>query len=332
MGSLLFGTEHYYESSVVSKVCEMVNCVCPRLCNKQELYGSLPIGVLCLILVLVSIIFPYWVTKGSTVATDDTVGPTPPPSFVSDVSFGLWTGTKTKTRGGSCTRVITWVCNSGVCMLSCGKTRRDRKADIENILGPNNYTSSSGDEFFCPPCKGVANEDKKAAENDILEMEMSNIIDDPKSTMVRHGMYISTCVFLVVGLFFTFINIIFMVLNIARTPVSSISGIDGLVAWNLIAGLMYFFVLVLWGAEFNIKLKKNLGISDTLRPGKDLDTSSRVGWCCLLLICPMFLHLGLGVMFARSQWKKYYNSKTRREEQMKKDVQDPTQGGTDIIF
>ena len=69
---------------------------------------------------------------------------------------------------------ILGVCNSGVCMLSCGKTRRDRKADIENILGPNNYTSSSGDEFFCPPCKGVANEDKKAAENDLLEMEMSD--------------------------------------------------------------------------------------------------------------------------------------------------------------
>ena len=43
-------------------------------------------------------------------------------------------------------------------MLSCGRTGKDRKADIENILGVDNYTSSSGDDHFCPPCAGSAEE------------------------------------------------------------------------------------------------------------------------------------------------------------------------------
>ena len=55
--------------------------------------------------------------------------------------------------------------------------------------------------------------------------------------MVRQGMLITTQVFLVVGLLFTFINIVFTVLNIAHNPVSAIVGIDGLVAWNFIAGI-----------------------------------------------------------------------------------------------
>ena len=49
-------------------------------------------------------------------------------------------------------------------------------------------------------------------------------------------MLISTMVFLMIGLLFTFINIIFTVINIANNPVSAIVGIDGLVAWNMIAG------------------------------------------------------------------------------------------------
>ena len=58
--------------------------------------------------------------------------------------------------------------------------------------------------------------------------------------MVRHGMIITTQVFLVIGLLFTFINIVFTVVNIAHNPVSAIVGIDGLVAWNIIAGTIIF--------------------------------------------------------------------------------------------
>ena len=57
--------------------------------------------------------------------------------------------------------------------------------------------------------------------------------------MVRHGMIIATQVFLIVGLLFTFINIVFTVVNIVLTPAGSIAGIDGLVAWNMIAGKLF---------------------------------------------------------------------------------------------
>ena len=65
-------------------------------------------------------------------------------------------------------------------------------------------------------------------------------LDDPSPHMVRHGMIITTQVFLVIGLLFTFINIVFTVVNIAHNPVSAIVGIDGLVAWNIIAGTIIF--------------------------------------------------------------------------------------------
>ena len=71
----------------------------------------------------------------------------------------------------------------------------------------------------------------------------TNIIDfeeslpyDAKPQMVRIGMLITIIIFLLIGLLFTFINIVMTVLNIAHNPVSSIMGIDGLVLWNFIAG------------------------------------------------------------------------------------------------
>ena len=46
---------------------------------------------------------------------------------------------------------------------------------------------------------------------------------------------------------------------------------------------MYLLVVILWGAEFNIKLRKNIGLSDTLRPGPGMQVASHssIGWCCL---------------------------------------------------
>eukprot|EP00092_Neocalanus_flemingeri_P036412 GFUD01039646.1.p1 GENE.GFUD01039646.1~~GFUD01039646.1.p1 ORF type:complete len:329 (-),score=79.49 GFUD01039646.1:31-1017(-) len=321
---------------------------------KPEVFGSLPVAILCLMLVIVSIIFPFWLTSGGAVRPSETgtdqIGPTSPPTFISDVSFGLLYGRKSRTRGGTCTRTLRWVCSSGVCMLSCGKTGQDRKADIENILGMNNYTSSSGDEHFCPPCAENTPDELFPSESvnpflglmtDVSDTTVpsdattpagDDILGDPSKHMVRQGMIITTQVFLVVGLLFTFINIVFTVVNIAHNPVSAIVGIDGLVAWNIIAGLMYLLVLLMWGSEYNIKLRRNLGISDTLRPGTELDSHSSIGWCCLLLICPMMLHLGTGSLFAWRQWKRYYSKKSKQAREMRINVQDPTQGGTDILF
>jgi len=223
-------------------------------------------------------------------------------------------------------------------MLSCGKSAHDRKDDIENILGENNFTSSSGDEHFCPDTCVEPHQEEPFTfsdlNSDILSIRAVEP-DDPTKYMVRQSMRVTTLVFLFIGLLFTFTNIIFTLVNIVSNPVSAIVGIDGLVAWNIIAGLMYFLVVVIWGAEYNIKLRRNLCVSDTLRQSETgivLESHSSIGWCCLLLICPMFLHLGTGCMFAWRQWKRYYNKKSKLDTQMRINVQDPTQGGTDILF
>ena len=104
---------------------------------KPEVFGSLPVSlqsnkniwiwwitivqvsVLCLMLVIVSISFPYWVTGVNMKKTFVTylkyymitqgeavisVGGNVPDTSVSAVSFGLFEGRKTRNRGGSCLR------------------------------------------------------------------------------------------------------------------------------------------------------------------------------------------------------------------------------------
>ena len=101
--------------------------------------------------------------------------------------------------------------------------------------------------------------------------------------MVRQSILVTVITLLILGLLFTFLSIVMTVLNIVHTPVSSILGIDGLIVWNLTAGVLYLLVMIIWGAEYNIKLSTNLGISDSLRPGSStpLISLSSIGWCCL---------------------------------------------------
>jgi len=212
--------------------------------------------------------------------------------------------------------------------MSCGSDADLRSADLDLVLNNQSVSSSMGDNLFCPPCKINTRQDQLM----ITEEDDSEVFD-AKPHMVRMGMLITIIIFLLIGLIFTFINIVFTVLNIAHNPVSSIMGIDGLVVWNFIAGLMYLLVVILWGAEYNLKLRKNLGISDTLRPGSNsLTSTSSIGWCCLLLLCPMFLHLGMSGMFAWRQYNRYYNKRSKQDREMRINVQDPSQGGTDILF
>jgi len=300
---------------------------------KPEVFGSLPIGVICLLLVLISVSFPNWLTHGKGAMEGEDANATD--SRLENVEFGLFYGGKTRTRGGSCSRGIMWVCSGGVCMLSCGANHAQRKADIDDILAVN--ITSTGDDKFCPQCSSDgSSEDVIVEATSIPNPELLTTksgLDDPSSLMVREGMLRSVQVFLVIGIVFTFVNVIFTAANITHNPVSSIAGIDGLVIWNVIAATSYLLVLILWGAEYNLKLRANLCISDTLRQGPITWTSSsRIGWCCLLLICPMILHYGVGVMLGYRQYRRYYSSQQKQQKEQRLAVQDPTQGGTDILF
>ena len=46
----------------------------------------------------------------------------------------------------------------------------------------------------------------------------------------------------------------------------------------------------------------------------------------------MFLHLGMSGMFAWRQYNRYYNKRSKQDREMRINVQDASQGGTDILF
>lgn len=290
-------------------------------------FGCLPVSVLCLVVVLFSSFFPYW-AESSLVEVEGESGEAR--AVVEAVYIGLFSfqqGSKTLNRGGECHRPLAWVCSDGYCMNSCGETSDLQEADIKNILSPT-YNSSLGDDTFCSPCNQAQQifRDRSSSPQPFSS-------SPPSSLMVRRSMLLATQSFLLIGLIFTFINIVFNAINIILTPVSAIVGVDGLVLWNSIAALSYLLVLLLWGAEFNMKLRDNPGISDSLRPGDIIwEVDSSMGWCCLLLILPLLLHLALAANLGYRQYKRYYSSKKRTEAAARLQVQDPTQGGTDILF
>jgi len=292
-------------------------------------FGCLPVAVLCLVTALFSAFFPYWAESALVQKGNLTAGL--PLASVDNIYIGLFAipnipGSKTRNRGAACTRPLLWVCESGLCLASCGSTSEDRQADIQTLLS-GTTNSSSTDDAYCEPClQDQQNRQPRFATT------LGNT-SDPAPYMVRSSMLTATQAFLIIGLLFTFVNIIFNAINIILTPVSAIVGIDGLVLWNTIAALCYLLVLLLWGAEYNMKLKDYPGISDILRPSDvEWQVESNIGWCCLLLILPFLLHSLLAINLGLRQYRRYYSSKKRTEAMARVQVQDPTQGGTDMIF
>ena len=109
-------------------------------------------------------------------------------------------------------------------MYSCGKSEKDRKDDISNILSNKTCdNTAASDIYFC---------DDKSAGNC---SEVSNLDYDPGSHLMKYGTYISTIFFLSLGLLFTIVAQIFSVLNVCHTPIDLIYGTHGLVAWNAFA-------------------------------------------------------------------------------------------------
>merc|ERR1711892_984417 len=160
---------------------------------KPEVFGSLPIAVICLLLVLISVTFPNWLTHGRTSIGEDDTNNTD--SRIENVEFGLFYGGKTKTRGGSCSRGILWVCSNGVCMLSCGANHAKRKDDINDILAVgSNYSASTGGDQFCPECSSdgssedVVIDARNYIQSFTKQQTYQSEVSDPSSLMVREGM------------------------------------------------------------------------------------------------------------------------------------------------
>ena len=133
-------------------------------------------------------------------------------------------------------------------MYSCGKSEKDRKDDISNILSNKTCdNTAASDIYFC---------DDKSAGNC---SEVTNLDYDPGSHLMKYGTYISTIFFLSLGLLFTIVAQIFSVLNVCHTPIDLIYGTHGLVAWNAFASKSQHQVLI-----YQVRKIFHLGCPGTL--------------------------------------------------------------------
>ena len=84
---------------------------------------------------------------------------------------------------------------------------------------------------------------------------------------MNEGLWIATIVGLSGGLLFAVIGAIFAIVNAVTTPIEAITGIPGLIAWNIIAGLYLDFLLIsilIDEKEFIQTIKLNLRFENTL--------------------------------------------------------------------
>merc|ERR1711915_988535 len=125
-----------------------------------------------------------------------------------------------------------------------------------------------------------------------------------------------------------------MGINTAHNPVSSLNGIDGLVVWNLIVAVSLLLTITLWGAEFNIRLSKNLCISETLRHGDvewTSDGRAALGFSFWLLLPAMFLHLLNAGILGYRQYRLYYSPQSKQMKNLEVRVKETTDG-QEMIF
>ncbi len=117
-------------------------------------------------------------------------------------------------------------------MMSCGQSKDNRQADLENILSNKPCSNLfSADAYFCNDEGGDA--------IDKCDYDPNPEPRDPRGSLMRYGTYVSTVFFLILALVFTLITAVFSFVNVCHTPVELIYGVQGLVAWNTIASMTF---------------------------------------------------------------------------------------------
>ncbi|XP_023340064.1 uncharacterized protein LOC111710232 [Eurytemora carolleeae] len=279
---------------------------------KPEVFGCLMISILCLALFMTSVITNEWV-KGNASNAEDSA------DYIT-VNFGLFSGHKEKNRGTKINTDLSVVCYEGVCMYSCGGIE-----DIKDILkGKNSSEDTSSGDNICKE-KGWENEANSAG------IDTNGPIAE---NMIKFGLWLSTIIFFFIGLTFSLINIVLVILNTAHNPVSSILGIDGLVIWNIGSSVSYLLVLILWGALFSSRISENLCISETLRVnGLQWSSAgqSSLGYSYWLVFPTMILHMVNAGILGYRQYAMYYAPKSRNAKNLQMRVQESADG-KDMLY
>ena len=84
---------------------------------------------------------------------------------------------------------------------------------------------------------------------------------------MRKGSYVSTIMFLVIGIAWTIVSAIFGTLNAVSNPISWIMTYNGLLIWNGAAAFCYLLTISIFGGEYNARLKNSAPISQIVRLG-----------------------------------------------------------------
>ena len=92
---------------------------------------------------------------------------------------------------------------------------------------------------------------------------------DEKATLMRKSTYSMSITFIVIGILWTIVAIIFAVLNAFSNPIQWIVSYYGLLIWNGAAAFCYFVAVCTFAGEYNHRLKKFAPISDIVR--RDMD-------------------------------------------------------------
>lgn len=116
------------------------------------------------------------------------------------------------------------------------------------------------------------------------------------------GFWLSTIIFLSIGIVFALVSAVFSIVNVAFNPIQQIFNVFGLYIWNGIAIGSCLLTMILYGSLYGGFLSSNIAITDTLQPGitYSSDGLASLGFSFWILIVPILLHsINIGLIFYR---------------------------------
>ncbi|KAK5644555.1 hypothetical protein RI129_005855 [Pyrocoelia pectoralis] len=186
---------------------------------------------------------------------------------LSEISYGLFTGTLIQRLGGSnviplygCTCLISenvcgYLCNSG----------SDRQNDLKKLLDNQNLT------YTC----------------DMFPENKMRTKHEDKRQFINAGVYISTIAFLGLSAIFGLISATLSIWNTAGNPIEVVFSIYGIYIYNAIACVASVFAMALWGVLFGVTIMYNICIFYTIQGNMKTDNVT-LGYSYWLII-PTFL-------------------------------------------
>ncbi|XP_037955930.1 uncharacterized protein LOC119685653 [Teleopsis dalmanni] len=183
----------------------------------------------------------------------------------SRVNYGLFSGTLLRQQLAATLQFnLAIVCNfkEGVCMYSCQREQLQRERELNKILNGT---------FGLEPCEQAIskrlyseNKNNNIYQNNVT-FSVSKRNTDMRSHFIPVGFWISTLIFTVLTNVFTLSSFVFALINFYTNPIEQIYNIFGLYIWNGSAIVFSLLTLSTWSALFNVYLKNNISITDTMR-------------------------------------------------------------------